>query len=62
MCKNIIDTDLNGYVIADENCSTNIEGIFVAGDLRKKEIRQLTTACSDGTIAAINACKYINKK
>lgn len=62
ICKNIIDTDTNGYVISNEDCTTNIEGVFVAGDLRKKQIRQLTTACSDGTIAAINACKYINKK
>lgn len=62
MCKNIIDTDEKGYIIADETCKTNVEGIFVAGDIRIKEIRQLTTACSDGTVAAINACKYINKK
>lgn len=61
MCNNLIDTDKRGYVIANEDCTTNIDGIFVAGDVRVKQIRQLTTACSDGTVAAINACKYINK-
>lgn len=62
ICKNIIDTDSKGYIISNEDCKTNIEGIFVAGDIRTKDIRQLTTASSDGTIAALNACKYIAKK
>lgn len=61
ICKNIINTDSKGYIIANEDCTTNIEGIFAAGDIRIKDIRQLTTACSDGTIAALNACKYLNK-
>jgi len=61
MCDNLINTDDLGYIISNEDCSTNIAGIFVAGDIRKKEIRQLTTACSDGTIAALKACKYINE-
>lgn len=61
ICKNIIDTDNLGYIISNEECKTNVEGIFCAGDIRKKSIRQLTTACSDGTIAAINAYKYVNK-
>ena len=62
MCKNIIKTDDKGYIIANEDCMTNIDGIFTAGDIRIKEVRQLTTACSDGTISAINACKYLNKQ
>ena len=61
ICKNIIDTDSKGYIISNEDCTTYIEGIFAAGDIRVKDVRQLTTACSDGTIAAINACKYIIK-
>lgn len=40
---------------------TNVEGIFVAGDCREKEVRQVTTAISDGTIAAINTLKYLDK-
>ena len=56
----LIKLDNNGYVIAGENCHTNIEGIFVAGDNRVKEVRQLVTATSDGAIAATSAIKYIN--
>lgn len=62
ICNNLVETDSNGYIISNEACKTNIEGIFVCGDIRVKDIRQLTTACSDGTIAAINACKYVDKK
>ena len=62
MCNNIVKTNETGYIIADEDCQTNVDGIFVAGDIRVKEIRQLTTACSDGTVAALNACKYLAKK
>lgn len=61
MCNNIIDTDSKGYILAGEDCKTNIDGIFACGDVRIKDVRQLTTACSDGTIAALNACKYITK-
>ena len=62
ICKNIIDTDSKGYIMSKEDCKTNIEGIFAAGDIRIKDVRQLTTACSDGTVAALAACKYIAKK
>lgn len=48
-----------GYAESSDT-STNLEGIFVAGDMRTKEIRQLTTATSDGTIAAIKAIDYVN--
>lgn len=58
--KNIINLDDNGYIIAKENCHTNKLGIFVAGDVRRKNIRQLVTATSDGSIAAIEAINYIN--
>ena len=56
----LIKLDKAGYVIANENCHTNVEGIFVAGDNRVKEVRQLVTATSDGAIAAVEAIKYIN--
>ena len=59
MCKNIVNTDSKGYIIANEDCKTNVDGIFCSGDVRIKDIRQLTTACSDGTTAALNACKYL---
>ena len=56
----IINTDEYGYIISDD-CHTNIDGIFVAGDNRTKNLRQLVTATSDGAIAATEAIKYINK-
>lgn len=59
--KDIITLDKYGY-IESENMKTNIEGIFVAGDCRTKSVRQVTTATSDGTIAAINAITYLNNK
>ena len=49
--KNIIDLDDNGYINSSD-CHTNIKGIYVAGDVRSKNVRQLTTAVSDGTISA----------
>lgn len=59
----IEDLDLTdeGYIKSNELCHTNIEGIFVAGDIRDKTLRQLVTATSDGAIAATEAIKYINK-
>lgn len=49
-----------GRIIAGEDCRTNVPGVFAAGDVRTKEIRQLTTAAADGTTAALLAEKYIN--
>ena len=60
MCNNLVKIDKSGYIIADENCNTSTKGIFACGDVRVKNLRQLTTACSDGSIAAIEAIKYIN--
>ena len=58
--KDIIKLDDSGYVIAGEDCLTSQPGIFVAGDCRTKSVRQLTTATSDGTVAAISACEYVS--
>lgn len=49
-----------GYIIADETCVTDTEGVFVAGDCRTKAVRQITTASADGAIAALAACRYID--
>ena len=62
LCEEILELSDNGYILSNEECTTNIDGVFVAGDVRKKSIRQLTTACSDGTIAAIKAFNYLNRK
>lgn len=48
-----------GRILAGEDCQTNVVGVFAAGDVRKKEIRQLTTAASDGTTAALMADRYL---
>ena len=57
----IIDLDDTGYIISNENCHTSASGVFVAGDNRVKELRQLVTATSDGAIAAVEAVKYLNE-
>ena len=49
----------NGYIITDENMRTNIDGVFAAGDIRVKTLRQVVTAAADGAIAATMADKYI---
>ena len=57
MFKNIIDLDENGYIITTEDVKTKTSGIYVAGDARLKLLRQLTTAASDGSLAATYAVK-----
>ena len=56
----LVSVDDYGYIIAQEDCHTNIDGIYVAGDNRTKELRQLVTATSDGARAAFEAIKYLN--
>lgn len=56
--KDIIEMKDN-YILTDENMSTNISGVFAAGDNRLKPLRQVVTATSDGSIAAVSAEKYI---
>ncbi|MGL6199013.1 MAG: thioredoxin-disulfide reductase [Lachnospiraceae bacterium] len=51
----------NGYIKTDENMKTNIPGVFAAGDIRVKTLRQVVTAAADGAIAAVQAEKYINE-
>ena len=54
-----VEINEKGHIVAGEDCRTNVPGVFVAGDIREKEIHQLTTAASDGTTAALLAEKYI---
>ena len=58
--KGILDLDENGYIIADESTKTSIDGIFAAGDVRTKVLRQIVTAVSDGATAAHHAEEYIS--
>lgn len=62
LVKGKVDLDSQGYVITDENKSTNIEGVFAAGDLCVKNLRQVVTATSDGAIAATSAEKIAAQK
>ena len=55
----LIDVDPAGYAVAGETCHTKVPGVFVAGDNRTKEVRQLVTAAADGAVAATEAVKYL---
>ena len=57
--KEYVKVTEQGYIITDEDMQTNIKGVYAAGDVRDKKYRQITTAVSDGTIALLNAEKYI---
>lgn len=58
LIKDLVELE-RGYIKAGEDTKTNVEGIFAAGDVRVKSVRQVVTATSDGAIAAIQAEKYI---
>ncbi len=56
-----VDLDEAGYVLAGEDTKTNVPGVFAAGDLRKKSLRQIITAAADGASAAQAAEEYLNQ-
>lgn len=56
----LCELDASGYAVSGEDCKTKTPGVFVAGDNRVKEVRQLVTAASDGAAAATEAVKYLN--
>ena len=57
--RDIIRLDSHGYIETDENLQTSIPGVFAAGDVRDKSLYQITTAVSDGSLAAVSAEKYL---
>ena len=57
--KDTLDLDEYGYIVTDDDMLTNIPGVFAAGDVRKKNLRQLITAAADGAVAAHSAMRYI---
>ncbi|NIM99067.1 MAG: thioredoxin-disulfide reductase [candidate division Zixibacteria bacterium] len=59
--KGQVDLDKWGYVVAGEDTKTSVPGVFAAGDVRQKDLRQITTAVSDGTVAAFMAEKYVEE-
>ncbi len=56
---NVLNLDERGYAASTEECLSETDGIFVAGDCRSKKIRQVSTAAADGAVAALAACDYI---
>ncbi len=58
----LVDTDPSGFIVTDEEMKTKTPGLFAAGDVRSKPLRQVVTAASDGAIAAMSATKYLEEK
>lgn len=56
-----LELDKNGYIVADETTETSVDGVFAAGDVRTKPLRQIVTAVADGAVAAHFAAEYIRK-
>ena len=59
LVRSLTACDENGYVLAGEDCATDLPGLFAAGDVRRKPLRQIVTAVSDGANAAVSAGNYI---
>lgn len=59
LISDMIQTDQHGYIVATPEMNTEVAGVFAAGDIVSKKYRQLTTAMSDGTIAALEAHRYL---
>lgn len=57
--KDVLEIDKYGYIKTNDNMKTKIDGVFVAGDVRPKELRQIVTAVSDGAVAAVSAERYV---
>ncbi|MBQ8003246.1 MAG: thioredoxin-disulfide reductase [Clostridia bacterium] len=60
LVKDKVECDANGFILTDENMTTSQKGVFAAGDIRHKTLRQVITAVSDGAIAGEEASKYVN--
>lgn len=60
--RELVRVDEGGYLITDDNLMTSVPGIFAAGDVRQKKLRQVITAAADGAIAAVAVEKYLEEK
>ncbi len=60
--RDVLTLDDKGYILAGEDMSTNIPGVFGAGDINHKLYRQITTAVSDGTVAALSAERWLRSR
>lgn len=61
LSETLVSVDESGFISSGESCITSLSGVYAAGDCRIKEVRQLTTACADGAVAAVAACRYCQK-
>ena len=61
LVRGLADCDEGGYVLAGEDCATSVPGLFAAGDVRKKPLRQIVTAVADGANAAVAAGSYCKR-
>ena len=62
LVQGLVECDEGGYVLAGEDCATSVPGLFVAGDVRRKPLRQIVTAVADGANAAMSAGNYCREK
>lgn len=62
LVRDLVHCDEGGYVLAGEDCVTNVPGLYAAGDIRRKPIRQIVTAVADGANAAVSAGNYVNRQ
>ena len=60
--RGLVNAEKGGWIITNEKMETSVEGIFAAGDVRSKYLRQVITAASDGAVAAMAASSYINEQ
>lgn len=58
--EGLLELDKSGYIVADESCKTSVPGVFVAGDVRTKDLRQIVTACADGAMAVHSAEEWLS--
>lgn len=59
LVKDLVELNPQGYIVADEDCATSVDGIFAVGDIRTKHLRQVITAASDGAVSVYEAEKYL---
>ena len=60
LLKDLVSLDESGYVIAGEDCAADVPGIYAAGDVRRKPLRQVVTAASDGANAVASVCRFLS--
>ncbi len=60
LVQELLDLSPEGYILTDDTMQTSVPGVYAAGDIREKQLRQIITAASDGAIAGFNAALYVN--